>query len=408
MSLQAYRNLRQVVTLEGAFKKDGRNLVPEDLGTISNAAVVTDGERIVWVGEERHFPEEYASAEMLDMAGAVMLPEIVDSHTHLIFGGNRSHEYSQRLNGATYQQIAARGGGILSTVKATRASREEELYESACQRIERMHARGVGTIEIKSGYALNREGEKGLARLIDRLKKQYAPRIQIFNTFMAAHAVPPESSSSQHYLREVCLPLMGELAQEGLVDAVDIFHEQGYFDTNDVEELCKAATKLGLPLKIHADEFADHGGASLAVKYAALSCDHLLCTSAEGIRALANSSTVATLLPGTGFFLGKPQAPAARFLAAGCKVALASDYNPGSCHWDDLLSIANLAGPNLGMNQAQLWAGITLNAAHALGLSEQGAIQTGLCARFSFFECASVDEITYFWGRNLARKERKA
>ena len=266
----------------------------------------------------------------------------------------------------------------------------------------------MGSIEIKSGYALNHEGEKGLIRLIDRLKKQYAPRIQILNTFMAAHAVPPEYSSSHHYLCEVCLPLMEELASEGLIDAVDIFHEDGYFDANDVETLFDTCAKLDLPVKMHADEFSDHGGASLAVKYGALSCDHLLCTSDEGIRALADSSTVATLLPGTGFFLGKPQAPADRFLAAGCKVALASDYNPGSCHWDDLLSIANLAGPNLSMNQVQLWAGVTLNAAHALGLSNQGAIRPGLSARFSLFECESVDEITYFWGRNLAKNVNKA
>ncbi len=404
MSLRAYRHLRQVATLEDAWKKDGRHLRPEDLGLIDNAAVVVDGEAIAWVGEDRHLPQEFARAPMIELPRAVMVPEIVDAHTHLLFAGNRAGEYSLRLNGASYQDIARRGGGILSTVKATRAASEEELYQSALSRIEEMRARGVGTIEIKSGYALDRQGEKALTKLIGQIKKECAPQVQIVNTYMAAHAVPPEYTSSRHYLKEVALPLMRELAEAGLIDAVDIFHEDGYFNEADVRQLFEAAAKLDLPAKMHADEFADHGGAALACEYNALSCDHLLCTSDAGIAALAESSTVATLLPGTGFFLGKGVAHARAFLDAGCKVAIASDYNPGSCHWSDLLSIANLAAPTYNMNQAELWAAITLNAAHALGLHQQGAIRPGLSARFSLFEAQTIDEVTYSWGCNLARE----
>lgn len=395
-------NLSEIVTLEGCLKKDGRKLIPEDLGVKSNCSIVFNSKEILWIGNKIQLPAEFKSAKKIDLRGHVLTPELVDSHTHLVFGGDRSKEYSMRLNGADYQAIADAGGGILSTMESTISATEEELLESAIERVNRISSYGIGSIEIKSGYGLSVESERKISRVIHKLKKHFAPRIQILNTYLAAHAVPGSFSNSKEYLDKVVTPLMKELSEDEIIDFVDIFHEQGYFSLQDTETLFKQATDLGLKLKIHADEFNDNKGALTATRYQALSADHLLCTEDDGIEALKNSQTVATLLPGTAFFLGKKLANARKFLDQGCKVALASDYNPGSCHCDNLVLIASISAKKLEMNIAEIWAAITLNAAHALGLENQGAIKVGMRPRFSLFKCHSIDEITYNWGRNLS------
>jgi len=286
-------------------------------------------------------------------------------------------------------------------MKSTHSFTHEELFEISSERIEQIYSYGVGTIEIKSGYGLSFEKEKEISLLINDLKKKFEGKVQIFNTYMAAHAVPEGFSSSQEYMEKVVIPLLKDLAPLKIIDAVDIFHEKHYFDTFDCQNLFKEAKNLGINIKMHADEFLDNKGAILATKFGALSCDHLLNTSKEGINALANSKTVATLLPGTGFFLGLPQANARAFLDAGAKVAIGSDYNPGSCHCDNLLLVASLAAPHYKMNLCELWAAITLNASHALGLKDQGALIKGLKPRFSIFEADTLDKITYHWGKNL-------
>ncbi|WP_417336998.1 imidazolonepropionase [Halobacteriovorax marinus] len=400
MSLKAFRNFSQIVTLENAYKKDGRHLLPEDLSIIENASIVFDSEEIVWVGEDSTIPSEFQSVPFEDFTGKTLLPELVDSHTHLVFGGDRSSEYSMRLNGADYQAIANAGGGILSTMKATNESSADQLFEDAVARVERIYSYGVGTIEIKSGYGLNYEKEKECSLIIERLKDHFEGRVQISNTYMAAHAVPKEYKSSNDYINKVVIPLLKELSEIGVIDAVDIFHEEGYFDEVDTQQLFDVASFLNIPVKSHADEFKDNKGAILAVKNNALSTDHLLCTTEDGISALASSSTVATLLPGTGFFLGKPQADAEAFFKAGVKVAIASDYNPGSCHCDNVLLVASLAAPTYKMNIAQLWAAITMNAAHALNFKNQGALVSGLKPRFTIFDVDNIDKVTYHWGVN--------
>ena len=398
MTIRVLKNFSQIVTLEAVYKKDGRRPLPDDIGIIEDGSVVIDDEKIIWVGKE--IPSQYNACVQEDFSGKTLLPELVDSHTHLVFGGNRANEYVMRLNGADYQQIAASGGGILKTMRGTNSLTSTELFELGKKRIEKLCAYGIGTIEIKSGYGLTYQQEKDLTLVIDRLKKHFAPRVQIINTYMAAHAVPKEFSSSKKYMEQVVLPLLEELTE--IIDVVDIFHEQGYFSCDDVKALFDKALKFNLAIKMHADEFNDNGGARLAASYGALSADHLLMTGADGIKALAESATVATLLPGTGFFLGKKQARCRDFLNAGCKVALASDYNPGSCHCDNLLLIAEFAAPGYGMNIAELLAAITLNSAHALGLRQQGAIVKGLKPRFTIFDAPSVSEVIYNWGNNLA------
>lgn len=402
MRLTVHRRYSQVVTLAPAHKKDGRKLEPSDLGIIENGSMIFDQEKIIWVGPDSKFPDEYHDIEYVDMKGKICIPEIVDSHTHVVFGGDRAQEYFMRLNGATYEEIAAAGGGILNSMKGTNDLSRSELLKLAQQRVKTIRSYGVGTIEIKSGYGLNFEKEYEISRLIHDLKNVVRPDIQIINTFMAAHAVPKEYSSSYQYLKEVVLPLLDKLAEEKLIDCVDIFHEQNYFTDEDVISLFERAGRHGIPVKMHADEFNDNGGAQLATRFKALSADHLLRTSDEGIKALAASDTVATLLPGTGLFLGKTQANARAFLDAGVKVAIASDFNPGSCHCDNILLIASLAAPLYKMNVAELWSAITLNAAHALGLKKQGAIIEGLKPRFTVFNTDSIARVSYNWGKNLA------
>ena len=401
--LKLFKNFEQIVTLDSAYAKDGRNLKPEDLSIIKDAAIVFNDNVIEWVGKSSNIPAEFKNLEEHDYSGHILTPQIVDSHTHLVFAGDRSSEYSMRLNGEDYQKIADNGGGILATMEKTITAGEEELFELGKKRVYDIASYGVGAIEIKSGYGLTLESERKLSRVIDKLKKYFAPKgIQIFNTFLAAHAVPGGFKNSRHYLETIVLPLLDELARENIIDFVDIFHETGYFSYEDSELLFNAAKKHQIAIKIHADEFTDNKGAVLASKYEAASADHLLCTTEDGITALANSSTVATLLPGTAFFLGKPLAKARSFLDAGCKVSLASDYNPGSCHCDNLLLIASLSAKALGLNICELWSAITLNAADALRLTNQGVIKKGFDARFSIFKCDHIDQVTYNWGKNLA------
>jgi imidazolonepropionase len=402
MKIKIFRNFSEIATLQPAHVKDGRNLKPTDLGIIKNASIVYDNEQILWVGPDSEFPSEYAEIQSVDASGKSCVPEIVDSHTHVVFGGDRAHEYSMRLNGATYEEIAASGGGILNSMRGTNELSRTDLLKLAQQRVKAIAAYGVGTIEVKSGYGLSFEKEYELTHIIHDLKTICRPDVQIINTFMAAHAVPKDYASSYLYMKEVVLPLLDRMAEEKIIDCVDIFHEQNYFSEEDVISLFERAQRLNIPVKMHADEFNDNKGAVLAAKYNALSADHLLATTADGIEALKNSNTVATLLPGTGLFLGKTQANARAFLDAGVKVAIASDYNPGSCHCDNVLMIASLAAPMYKMNMAELWCAITLNASHALGIKNQGAIIPGLRPRFTVFNTDSIDRVTYNWGKNLA------
>lgn len=400
--MKAYLHLNEILTLKNAHNKDGKNLNSDDLSLIQDGAVVFNDDKIIWVGESKEIPAEYKNIPTYDLSGHTLTPEIVDSHTHIVFAGDRAQEYADRLNGVSYEEIAKRGGGILLTMKQTNAASEDELFQSACERIERLNSYGIGTIEIKSGYGLNFDKELLVSEVIDRLKKKYAPKIQIFNTYLAAHDVPKNFASSSDYMKEVVIPLLDKLAPKKIIDAVDIFHEVNYFTKDDVDLLFNHAKKLGIPSKIHADELNENDGARLAAHHGSLSADHLLRISDDGIKALKESKTVATLLPGTAFFLGKPLAPARKMLDAGLRVALASDYNPGSCHCDNLLLIASMASAQMKINQAELWTGITLNAAEALGMSNQGAIIPGMASRFSLFKTPSLSHITYNWGRNFS------
>jgi imidazolonepropionase len=281
--MKCIRDLNQLITLKSCHEKDGRNLLPDDLDIISNAAIVFDDQSIIWIGDSKSIPKKFNNIETISKPGHVLTPEIVDSHTHLVFGGNRAFEYSMRLNGADYQDIAAAGGGILSTMKATLEESIDNLFNKAVERINRIHSYGIGTIEIKSGYALTYEREKDLSLLIQKLKEHFSGKVQIHNTFMAAHAVPTNFSSSKLYIKDVVIPLLKELAPLKIIDSVDIFEEVGYFNEADVENLFNMAKDLNIPTRIHADEFNDNKGAVKAAKFKSLSADHLLCTTEDGM-----------------------------------------------------------------------------------------------------------------------------
>lgn len=400
--MKAYTHLNEILTLREAHHKDGRKLIPSDVTIVKDGAVIFDEDKILWVGPTSKIPSEFEAAKQIELRDHTLTPELVDCHTHVVFAGNRSQEYVDRLNGTSYEEIAERGGGILYTVEQTQNTSADDLFKIAVKRIEAIRDYGVGTIEIKSGYGLSYEKELELSQIIYRLKNHFSARLQIFNTYLAAHDVPKNFSSSSAYLNEVVLPLLNTLAPLHIIDAVDIFHEKNYFTTEDTRELFSRARSFGIPCKIHADELNTNGGAEIAAEFTALSADHLLKISDSGIQKISGSSTVATLLPGTAFFLGKPLAPARKLFESGAKVAIGSDYNPGSCHCDNVLLIAALSAAQLKLNQAELWGAITLNAAHALGLKNQGAIVPGLKPRFSLFKSESVAHITYSWGKNLS------
>jgi len=401
MTITVWSHFSQILTLSGVHKKSGRYLKPDDLGIISDGTIVFDESKILWVGETSKLESKYKHIAAKNFSGHTLAPELVDSHTHLVFSGNRAHEYASRLNGVDYQAIAEQGGGILFTVKETTLLRRSELFEIAKKRVEDIFLLGVGTIEIKSGYGLSLDKERELTLVIDDLKKYFKPRVQILNTFMAAHAIPKNFKSGQEYLNNVVFPLLDEFSNMNIIDFIDIFHEQGYFTTSEVESFFDYGVKNGYHLKIHADEFNDNQGASLAAKYSAISADHLLKTSPNSAEKLAQSKCVGTLLPGTGFFLGKPCADARMLLDKGVQIAIASDYNPGSCHCDNLLLIASISAPSLKLNLAELWASITYNAAAALNLTNQGALIANFASRFTIFKCQDIQEITYNWGKNL-------
>jgi imidazolonepropionase len=402
--LKVYKNISQLVTLAGAHKKEGRNIFYEDLSIIDNGAIVFDDEKIIWIGSTPELPAKFEKIPTHDLSGHVLTPGLIDSHTHLVFAGNRANEYVDRLNGTDYQLIAKNGGGILHTVKETQSSTFESLLKASIKKVEQFISIGICSLEIKSGYALTKAGELKTLRVIAELKRHFEGKIKIFSTFLGAHAVPKDFTSSHDFINSVVIPTLIEGHHEKLIDFVDIFVEEGYFDNSDAQLLFKKAIELGIPLKIHADEFNDNQGGKLAAELNAVSADHLLKVSDESIKALAQSNTVATLLPGTAFFLGKPLAPARKILDAGCRVSIASDFNPGSSHINNVLLVASMAAPSLQMNLGEIWCGITLNAAHALNLSNQGYLAEGAVAQFSLFKCPQLSEITYNWGLNLSVK----
>ena len=371
---------------------------------IEDAAMVTAGSLIEWIGPRSQAPAaDYAQVH--DLQGAWVTPGLIDCHTHTVFGGNRSGEFEQRLEGVSYAEIAAKGGGIASTVRATRAATEDELFTSAHKRLRSLLRDGVTTVEIKSGYGLDLASERKLLRVIRRLGE--ALPVSVRATCLAAHALPPEyKDRADDYIDHICTEMLPALAAEGLVDAVDAFCEYLAFSPEQVERVFKVAQQLGLPVKLHAEQLSSLHGSSLAARYHALSADHLEFMTEEDAIAMAASGTVAVLLPGAFYFLRETQLPPMEALRKhGVKIAIASDLNPGTSPALSVRLMLNMACTLFRMTPEEALAGATLHAATALGMGEtHGSLEVGKVADFVAWQIDRPADLAYWLGGELDKR----
>jgi imidazolonepropionase len=381
-----------------------------DLRSVAGAdtAIAVTGGAIRWIGAPAELPAdvraELAGLPMHEGSGALVTPGLVDCHSHLVYGGQRANEFAMRLAGASYEDVARAGGGILSTVRATREASEDALFASASDRLQSLLAEGVCAIEIKSGYGLALAHERKQLRVARHLGEAYG--ITVRTTFLGAHALPQEyAGRSGDYIDMVCKKMLPALAAEGLVDAVDVFCERIAFSLEETEQVFKAAKALGLPVKLHAEQLSDTGGAQLAVRYGALSCDHIEHLSQAGIDAMAAAGTVAVLLPGAYYTLRDTQPPPiAALRAAGVPMAVSTDHNPGTSPALSLLLMANMACTLFRLTASEAIDGITVHAARALGLQEtHGELAAGRPANFVLWKLQEAAELVYWFGQRPVR-----
>ncbi|WP_210366814.1 imidazolonepropionase [Bacillus sp. REN3] len=391
-------------------KKTQKPLKGDDMKKLSilkNAAIGVSHGSVEWIGSNEE-ANSLEAVQRVDAKGRVVSPGLVDPHTHLVFGGSRENELAMKQAGVPYLEILAGGGGILSTVKATKDASEDELFKKASFHLERMISHGVTTVEAKSGYGLDRLTEMKQLRVAMRLKEQYP--VTIVSTFLGPHAIPPSYKGRENHFLDEMAGLLDEIREEGLADFADIFCETGVFSIEQSREFLQSAKSKGFGLKIHADEIDPLGGAELAASLDAASADHLVAASDEGIDRLAESNTVAVLLPGTTFYLGKDQYARAReMIDSGVAVALATDFNPGSCVTENLQMIMSLAALKLKMTAEEIWNAVTVNAAHAIGKgTEAGTLEIGQNASFVLWDIPNYQYIPYHFGVNHAQSVYQA
>jgi imidazolonepropionase len=370
-------------------------------GLIEKGAVAISDGLIQWVGPEKELPVEFAGLQEKDLGGRLVTPALIDCHTHLVYGGSRATEFELRLKGASYEEISRSGGGILSTVTATRNASEEELFAQSLPRFDALLAEGVGTVEIKSGYGLDLETEIKMLRVARQLGKER--NIRVKTSFLGAHAIPPEfAGKAEAYIDFVCEEVLPAVHEEKLADAVDGFCENIAFSPKQISMVFEKATSLGLPVKLHAEQLSNYGGAALAAKYGALSADHLEYLDEAGILAMAKSGTVAVVLPGAFYTLRETQLPPLNSLRkAGVPISIATDCNPGSSPLTSLLLCMNMACTLFRMTPEEALCGVTREAAQALGIGpEVGTIEVGKKAEFAVWNVEQPAELAYRIGCN--------
>lgn len=382
---------------------------PDGYGEIRDAAIGIQEGRIAWIGPEEDLPEIAETAlDEVTLNGGWVTPGLIDCHTHLVYGGQRANEFEMRLNGASYEEISKAGGGIVSTVKATRAASLEELTESAGRRLENLIEEGVTTIEIKSGYGLDLETERRMLQAARQLEAEYP--VNIVTTCLAAHALPPEYAGRQsEYVDLVCDTIIPTLAQEGLVDAVDAFCEKIAFTPAETERVFQTAQKLRLPVKLHAEQLSDQKGAVLAAKYGALSADHVEYIGEDGVLAMAKAGTVAVLLPGAFYCLRETKVPPIDlFRQHSVKMAISTDSNPGTSPTLSLRLMLSMACAFFRLTPQEALRGITINAAAALGIDDtHGSLEIGKVADLCVWQIGQPAELAYWIGGNPCRAVMK-
>ena len=372
----------------------------EPFGLIAGGAIALRNEKILWVGKHSELPPPFDRWPEKDLQGRLLTPGLIDCHTHLVHGGNRAREFEMRLTGSSYAQIAREGGGIMATVRATRAESVENLFKSALPRLDALIAEGVTTVEIKSGYGLDFETETTMLRAA-RALGSLRP-ISVLTSFLGAHAVPEDyRRDPDRYIDEVCLPALDSANANGLVDAVDGFCETIAFTPDQIKRVLARARQHGLPVKLHADQLSDLGGAELAAGFGALSADHLEYTNEAGVCAMAESGTVATLLPGAYYMLRETRMPPVDlFRSHGVPIAVATDSNPGSSPITSLLTVMNMACTLFRLTPEEALAGVTRNAALALGLHDRGIIREGCRADLAVWDVDHPRELSSRIGPN--------
>jgi imidazolonepropionase len=402
--MKVYRHIKELVTMQGALKKSGRFVKEEDLSIINDAAMIEESGKVVWVGPEKNLkailktvcdehllskknPQTLGSPhltghsqllEEIDLDGRTVLPGFIDSHTHLAFAGQRYEEFELRNNGTSYQEIAARGGGILSTMKATRAISEKNLLDLAQSRVDEFLRQGVTTVEIKSGYALNREDELKQLQIISQLKGA-----DCVSTFLGAHALPPEFKSYEDYLIFLLEQVLPEVKKRALAKRVDIYIENGFFPLVESRQYLQKAKDLGFDLVIHADQLSLSGGTKLAIELGAKSADHVIHISNDEVESLAKSEVTALLLPAADLYMKCSYPPARALIDAGARVALATDFNPGSSPTQDISLVGLLARLYMKMTLPEVISAFTIGGAYALGQeTHKGVLQAGYRADF--------------------------
>jgi imidazolonepropionase len=398
--LLVIRNAAELVLVSQQGERVKRGLDMRNLPSLQGGAVIMKDGQIEWIGRSSDLPVVQPTATIIDATDKTVLPGLIDGHTHLIFTGSREDEFEDRLGGRSYQEIAARGGGINATVRLVREATGDELKELARRRLQRLLSFGVTTVEVKSGYGLTLADEIKCLEVIAQLNAE-GP-LELVPTFLGAHAVPPEFRHDREgYLRLLTEEMLPEISRRRLAEFCDVFCEKDVFSLAESERILTKARQLGLQLKLHADELSPLGGAELAGRLGAVSADHLLCITEAGVEALAASGTVATLLPGTAFFLGVAYAPARRLIERGVAVALASDCNPGTCPTENLPLVGAMACTQMKMLPAEAISALTLNAAAALGRAERiGSLEVGKQADLIVCDVPNYRHLFYHFGVN--------